>query len=155
MVEEILSEKGEEKADAEAEENVILFPQLKTLELGSLENLKSFCTSRLAAQHFFRHPVAFASLKELHICNLPNTTEIWGKQLLPVPKTDAQCFEKLAIVNATWCEKLVNVIPSKPAFAPLDQKHNLSSLARLGFCPVHNLDSNVLSRSMGTPRVSF
>ncbi|KAL7170114.1 hypothetical protein ACSBR2_035046 [Camellia fascicularis] len=111
MVEEILSEKGKEKADAKAKEN-ILFPQLKTLELGSLENLKSFCTSRLAAQHFFKHPVAFASLKELHIFNLPNITEIWGKQLLPVPKTDAQSFEKLDVVNATWCEKLVNVIPS-------------------------------------------
>ncbi|KAI8008154.1 Disease resistance protein RPS2 [Camellia lanceoleosa] len=105
MVEEILSEKGEEKEDAEAKENVILFPQLETLELGSLENLRSFCTSRLAAQHFFKHP-------ELHICNLPNITEIWGKQLLPVPKTDAKSFETLAVVNATWCEKLVNVIPS-------------------------------------------
>ncbi|CAL5336469.1 unnamed protein product [Camellia sinensis] len=112
MVEEILSEKGEEKADAEAKENIILFPELKTLELGSLENLKSFCTSRLAAQHFFKHPTAFAALEELHICNLPNITKIWGKQLLPVPKTDAQSFEKLAVVNATWCDKLVNVIPS-------------------------------------------
>ncbi|KAL7197613.1 hypothetical protein ACSBR2_020202 [Camellia fascicularis] len=112
MVEEILSEKGEERADVEAKENTILFPQLKSLELGSLENLKSFCTSRLAAQHFFKHPAAFAALKELHICNLPNITEIWGKQLLPVPKTDAQSFKQLAVVNATWCEKLVNVIPS-------------------------------------------
>ncbi|CAL5336474.1 unnamed protein product [Camellia sinensis] len=57
MVEEILSEKGEEKADVEAKENIILFPQLKTLELGSLENLESFCTSRLATQHFFKHRV--------------------------------------------------------------------------------------------------
>ncbi|KAL7216259.1 hypothetical protein ACSBR1_028245 [Camellia fascicularis] len=54
---------------------------------------------------------AFASLKELHICNLPNITEIWRKQLLPVPKTNAQSFNKLAVVHATWCEKLVNVIP--------------------------------------------
>ncbi|CAL5431173.1 unnamed protein product [Camellia sinensis] len=113
MVEEILSEKGKEKADAEAKENTILFPQLKSLELGSLENLKSFCISRLATQHFFKPPgAAFAALEELHICNLPNITEIWGKQLLPVPKTDAQSFEQLAVVNATWCEKLVNVIPS-------------------------------------------
>ncbi|KAL7218967.1 hypothetical protein ACSBR2_012102 [Camellia fascicularis] len=112
MVEEILSEKGEEKAYAKAKENIILFPQLKTLELGSLENLKSFCTSRLVAQHFFKHQDAFAALEELHICNLPNITEIWGKQLLPVPKTESWSFEQLAVVNATWCEKLVNVIPS-------------------------------------------
>ncbi|THG08243.1 uncharacterized protein LOC114306045 [Camellia sinensis] len=112
MVEEILSEKEEEKEDAEAKENTILFPQLKSLELGSLENLISFCTSRLAAQHFFKHPAAFAALEELHICNLPNIIEIWGKQLLPVPKIDAQSFEQLAVVNATWCDKLVNVIPS-------------------------------------------
>ncbi|KAI8000814.1 putative disease resistance protein, partial [Camellia lanceoleosa] len=55
---------------------------------------------------------AFAALRKLHICNLPYITEIWGKQLLPVPKTDAQSFKQLAVINATWCEKLVNVIPS-------------------------------------------
>ncbi|KAL7160929.1 hypothetical protein ACSBR2_041555 [Camellia fascicularis] len=72
MVEEILSEKEEEKVDAEAKENIILFPQLKTLELGSLENLESFCTSRLAAQHFFKHSVELPVLEDLFIYRLRN-----------------------------------------------------------------------------------
>ncbi|CAL5372868.1 unnamed protein product [Camellia sinensis] len=76
MVEEILSEKEEEKVDAEAKENIILFPQLKTLELGYLENLESFCTSRLPAQHFFKH---------LKIKN-PNYQRKWKTPMIDNPE---------------------------------------------------------------------
>ncbi|XP_028126210.1 uncharacterized protein LOC114322940 [Camellia sinensis] len=151
MVEEILSEKGEEKTDVEAKENIILFPRLKTLELGSLENLESFCTSRLAAQHFFKHRAAFAALEELHICNLPNITEIWGKQLLPVPKTDARSFEKLAVVNATWCERLVNVIPS----SMLPWLKNLKSIYVKGCPEIEVIVSKKANATVSGDIVSF
>ncbi|CAL5336475.1 unnamed protein product [Camellia sinensis] len=94
---------------------------------------------------------AFAALEELHICNLPNITEIWGKQLLPVPKTDARSFEKLAVLNATWCEKLVNVIPS----SMLPWLKNLKSIYVKGCPEIEVLVSKKANATVSGDIVSF
>ncbi|GFZ05614.1 hypothetical protein Acr_17g0011860 [Actinidia rufa] len=59
----IISKKGEEE---EPNDNIVL-PQLTNLNLQSLKNLKSFCTTRSEVGSLFNHKVAFPALEILRI----------------------------------------------------------------------------------------
>ncbi|KAA8524601.1 hypothetical protein F0562_011024 [Nyssa sinensis] len=101
--------------EGESDNAIITFPQLKTLYLGLLPNLKSFCSSRfkkedeeivkdkdiLQAQPFFNHKVAFPSLESFTIVRLDSTIEIWDNQ--------SESFSQLRTLNVRYCVNLRNV----------------------------------------------
>ncbi|KAA8524650.1 hypothetical protein F0562_011073 [Nyssa sinensis] len=117
-IEEILAT-GEttKKHGQEGESNnaIITFPQLKTLKLESLRNLKCFCNSRskkedeeivkdkdiLPAQPLFNHKVAFPSLESFTIVRLDSIIEIWDNQ--------SESFSQLRTLNVRYCDNLRNV----------------------------------------------
>ncbi|XP_057468263.1 uncharacterized protein LOC130757536 isoform X2 [Actinidia eriantha] len=105
-VEVIVSKKAKEKEVAT--KDIIVFQKLSLLRLEGLKNLKSFCAE---AQFFFDNKVAFPSLKELNIMDVPNITEIWNNQPLLDPQNKTKSFYKLSYVTITNCGDLVNVFP--------------------------------------------
>ncbi|KAA8524668.1 hypothetical protein F0562_011091 [Nyssa sinensis] len=80
--------------EGESNNAIITFPQLKTLSLDELPNLKSFCSSRfkkedeeimkdkdiLQVQPLFNHKVALPSLESFTIRSLDSIIEIWDNQ---------------------------------------------------------------------------
>ncbi|KAH7854906.1 hypothetical protein Vadar_018938 [Vaccinium darrowii] len=105
----IVSKKLKEK---EATNNdILVFPQLKTLKLSGLDNLKCFCTG--TDQLLFSHKVAFPALEDLQIFVMRgNITEIWEKKPLPEPEQEIESFNKLATIHIAGCDQLVYVLPS-------------------------------------------
>ncbi|KAA8524619.1 hypothetical protein F0562_011042 [Nyssa sinensis] len=101
--------------EGESDNAIITFPQLKTLKLSSLRNLKSFCNSRskkedeeivkdkdiLQVQPLFNHKVAFPSLESFAIWGLDSIIEIWDNQSEP--------FSQLRTLNVSWCGNLRNL----------------------------------------------
>ncbi|KAA8524709.1 hypothetical protein F0562_011132 [Nyssa sinensis] len=99
----------------EPNDEIITFPQLKTLYLGDLSNLKSFCSSKfkkedkeiakdkdhLQAQPFFNHKVAFPSLESLTIDSSLRTEELWDNQ--------SESFSQLRRLSVKDCNNLRNV----------------------------------------------
>ncbi|KAH7854346.1 hypothetical protein Vadar_012806 [Vaccinium darrowii] len=104
----IVSNKLKEK---EATNNdILVFPQLKTLRLQALDNLKCFCTG--TDQLLFSHKVVFPALEHLDIIKAPHITEIWDKKPLPEPEKEIDSFCKLATIDIFGCDQLVYVLPS-------------------------------------------
>ncbi|XP_057467711.1 uncharacterized protein LOC130757089 [Actinidia eriantha] len=92
----------QDKAESSECEKVMNdFSKLRDLVITDMKNLKSFCTnSKISeAQPLFNHQVIFPVLEILHIKGLPNITEIWDMQSLPVQdKTESSEREK--VMNA-------------------------------------------------------
>ncbi|KAH7854275.1 hypothetical protein Vadar_012021 [Vaccinium darrowii] len=104
----IVSNKLKEK---EATNNdILVFPQLNTLELYGLDNLKCFCSG--TDQLLFSHKVAFPALEHLQIWNTPSITEIWDKKPLSEPEQEIESFSKLVTIDVYRCDQLVYVLPS-------------------------------------------
>ncbi|KAH7854706.1 hypothetical protein Vadar_016967 [Vaccinium darrowii] len=104
----IVSNKLKEK---EATNNdILVFPQLKTLILEELDNLKCFCTG--TDQLLFSHKVAFPALEYLRIWNTPSITGIWDKKPLSEPEQEIESFSKLETISIQICHQLVYVLPS-------------------------------------------
>ncbi|PSS21223.1 Disease resistance protein [Actinidia chinensis var. chinensis] len=104
----IISKKGEEEGDEEAKPNDnIVLPQLRNLYLGSLNNLKSFFTTRSEAGLLFNHEVEFPALKWLEIDRCSQIIDVWDKKMLP-----ANSFFQLRHVIVRECDNLVNVFQS-------------------------------------------
>ncbi|KAH7853616.1 hypothetical protein Vadar_004756 [Vaccinium darrowii] len=104
----IVSNKLNEK---EATNNdILVFPQLKDLELWGLDSLKCFCTG--TDQILFSHKVAFPALERLWIWNTPSITEIWDKKPLSEPEQEIESFSKLETIFIWDCHQLVYVLPS-------------------------------------------
>ncbi|KAH7844809.1 hypothetical protein Vadar_031903 [Vaccinium darrowii] len=101
----VVLEKREEEA---TNRDIIPFPELRTLELERLENLKAVWAYKSEDQLDFNVQVAFPALEILDINSVPNITEIWDKNLLP---TD-QSFRLLRSLEVGYCEELMNVVPS-------------------------------------------
>ncbi|KAH7867563.1 hypothetical protein Vadar_027891 [Vaccinium darrowii] len=97
------------KENEAADNDIIVFRQLKELTFWNVPKLKSLYTG---AQVFFSDKVAFPSLKELTMCGLPKIKEIWNKQPLPKPGKDAKSFYKLSYFRFEKCHQLVYVFPS-------------------------------------------
>ncbi|KAH7855474.1 hypothetical protein Vadar_025311 [Vaccinium darrowii] len=96
--------------EIEATNNDIpVFPQLKTLTLRELNNLKCFCTG---TQLLFSHKVAFPALEHLEIDRLPHIIEIWDKKPVPEPEKEIESFCKLAAIFIWQCDQLVYILPS-------------------------------------------
>ncbi|KAH7853865.1 hypothetical protein Vadar_007462 [Vaccinium darrowii] len=116
----IVSNKLKEK---EATNNdILVFPQLKTLKLRSLDNLKCFCTG--TDQLLFSHKVAFPALEDIYISGVPMITGIWVGQPLSKPEKEVESFCKLKSITVKDCEQLEYVLPSYM----LPQLHNLLEL---------------------------
>ncbi|CAK9159058.1 unnamed protein product [Ilex paraguariensis] len=113
-MEEILAKDGE---GAVAQENVIVFPELKSMKLVGLPNLMRFChkTNILpsdsslddpAQEPLFDRKVVFPALEELDLWGLYNIKDIWHIQLLPT-----ESFCRLRKLSIGYCENLITVIP--------------------------------------------
>ncbi|KAH7843741.1 hypothetical protein Vadar_020255 [Vaccinium darrowii] len=102
----VVLEKREEEATNK--DIMITFPELRSLWLWGLENLKAVCAYKSEDQLDFNVQVAFPALDELYISSMPNVTEIWDNNLLP---TD-QSFRLLRSLKVSFCDKLMNVVPS-------------------------------------------
>ncbi|KAG5557082.1 hypothetical protein RHGRI_007367 [Rhododendron griersonianum] len=115
----VVLEKREEETQEATNKNIILhFPELKSLALRGLKNLKGVCAYKSEVQLCFNVQVAFPSLEVLSIISMPNITEIWNKNLLQ-PKSfcllrslGVRGCEKLRSLRVENCEKLMNVVPS-------------------------------------------
>ncbi|KAH7854956.1 hypothetical protein Vadar_019578 [Vaccinium darrowii] len=105
------NKKGEEEA---ADDSTLIIPRLTHLEIGNMEKLKSFYSSSTTsnAQALFNHQVAFPTLEELCMWNLPKIKELWDKQPLPEPENEAKSFYKLVSIVVKDCNQLVYVFPS-------------------------------------------
>ncbi|KAH7853714.1 hypothetical protein Vadar_005821 [Vaccinium darrowii] len=97
------------KENEAADNDIIVFHQLKKLVFWNLPKLKSLYTG---TQVIFSDKVAFPSLKDLTICGLPKIKEIWDNQPLPKPGKDAESFYKLSYFRVEKCLQLVYVFPS-------------------------------------------
>ncbi|XP_028104764.1 uncharacterized protein LOC114303816 [Camellia sinensis] len=109
-MEAIVSKKGKEEGTAN--NDIIMFSQLKTLNLSELVSLKSFYNwpTRSEVQPLFNHKVAFPVLEDLGIHELPNIIDIWDKQLLIVSEEESKSFCQLKDMTVSNCEKLVHVV---------------------------------------------
>ncbi|KAH7854760.1 hypothetical protein Vadar_017500 [Vaccinium darrowii] len=106
-VEVIVSKELKEKEATDNE--IIVFQQLKELRFGILRKLKSFYTG---TELLFSHKVAFPSLEQLTICDLPKIKEIWPyKQPLPEPGKEAESFYKLSYIHVEDCDEFVYLFP--------------------------------------------
>ncbi|CAL5336075.1 unnamed protein product [Camellia sinensis] len=106
----IVTEKEKEKGTTS--NDIIVFSQLKTLNLSMLVSLKSFCNwpTRSEVQPLFNHQVAFPILEELVIQKLPNIIQIWEKQLLIASENESKSFCQLKVMEVSNCKKLVHVV---------------------------------------------
>ncbi|KAH7855826.1 hypothetical protein Vadar_029442 [Vaccinium darrowii] len=103
----IVSNKLKEK---EATNNdILVFPQLKTLELQELNNLKCFCTG--TDQLLLSHKVILPVLEELKVEALNSIEEIWDKQS-PSVNQETESFGQLRNIEVKGCKKLMNLVPS-------------------------------------------
>ncbi|KAI8009843.1 Disease resistance protein [Camellia lanceoleosa] len=109
-MEAIVSEK--EKEEGTTKNDIIVFSQLRTLNLSELVSLKSFCNgpTRSKAQPLFNHQVTFPVLEDLNIKKLPNIIEIWDEQLLIASEKESMSFCQLKDMQVSNCEKLVHVV---------------------------------------------
>ncbi|KAG5555634.1 hypothetical protein RHGRI_006325 [Rhododendron griersonianum] len=108
-VEVIISNNPKEK-EATNNNDTIRFPQLKTLKLSSLPNLKSFICSD-ETQSIFSNKVAFPVLKRLDFINLDKITRIWDNQPLSEPEKEAKSFCELMGIIVDGCNQLEYVLP--------------------------------------------
>ncbi|KAH7855271.1 hypothetical protein Vadar_023114 [Vaccinium darrowii] len=118
-VEVIVSKELKEKEAAD--NDTIVFSQLKDVDFFDLPKLKSFYTG---TQLIFSNKVAFHVLKHLTIEGLPEVKEIWDKQPVPKPENEAKSFYKLMSIHVEDCNQLVHVFPSYM----LPQLQNLQKL---------------------------
>ncbi|KAH7841972.1 hypothetical protein Vadar_000054 [Vaccinium darrowii] len=97
---------------------VTCFPKVKTLKLKGLPNLESFCYSSARCQAqvpLFGHQAMFPALETLEISSLPEITEIWNKQILPIAEKTTESFCcQLSYMRIDGCGKLVNVVGGCP-----------------------------------------
>ncbi|KAG5555641.1 hypothetical protein RHGRI_006332 [Rhododendron griersonianum] len=122
-VEVIISNNPKEK-EATNDNDTIRFPQLKTLKLWSLPNLKSFICSD-ETQSIFSNKVVFPVLKSMNFWNLDKITRIWDDQPLSEPEKEAKSFSELEDINVDGCDQLEHVLPSYM----LPQLKNLQELS--------------------------
>ncbi|KAG5555653.1 hypothetical protein RHGRI_006340 [Rhododendron griersonianum] len=108
-VEVIISNYPKEK-EATNNNDIIRFPQLKTLTLGSLPNLISFICSD-ETQSIFSNKVVFPVLKHMSFWNLDKITRIWDDQPLSEPEKEAKSFSELTYINVEGCDQLEYVLP--------------------------------------------
>ncbi|XP_059657630.1 uncharacterized protein LOC132304111 isoform X12 [Cornus florida] len=124
-VEEIVAvERGQLEKEDIVHDEIIVFPQLKYLELNYLKNLKSFTLGSKESEEtvdqiiprveaLFNHKVAFPALEELEIRELESLTAIWEGQSQSLQVKEAQnSFQSLRSMKVWNCDKLVNVIAS-------------------------------------------
>ncbi|XP_058207675.1 uncharacterized protein LOC131320819 isoform X1 [Rhododendron vialii] len=105
----IISNNLKEK-EATNNNHTIRFPQLKTLELEDLPNLKSFICGE--TRLFFSDKVIFPVLNKLSIRKMHKIIEIWDKQSIAVLEEHGS-FCQLTNLDVSKCEKLMHVFPSK------------------------------------------
>ncbi|KAG5551733.1 hypothetical protein RHGRI_009969 [Rhododendron griersonianum] len=112
--------------EGEEDENFIpiIFSLLSYLKLSDLPNLKSFypkkektarssesCSAHDTQTVLFTDKVALPALEELVIYSVPEITEIWDKQIFPIPEKETESsFCHLKYMNITSCDKLMNVV---------------------------------------------
>ncbi|KAG5550594.1 hypothetical protein RHGRI_015520 [Rhododendron griersonianum] len=114
----VLEKREEETQEAANKDKIIVFPKLRSLELRELENLKGVCAYKSEDQFCFNVQVAFPSLEELSIYEMPNITEIWDNNLLQpesfclLRSLGVQGYKKLKSLTVQGCKKLMNVVPS-------------------------------------------
>ncbi|KAI8562177.1 hypothetical protein RHMOL_Rhmol03G0014600 [Rhododendron molle] len=113
-VEVIISNNPKEK-EATNNNDTIRFPQLKTLLLRELHNLKSFICSD-ETQSIFSNKVqikvVFPVLKRMNFGYLDKITRIWDDQPLSEPEKGAKSFSKLENIIVFGCHQLEYVLPS-------------------------------------------
>ncbi|KAH7844159.1 hypothetical protein Vadar_024977 [Vaccinium darrowii] len=143
----------------------IVFRRLKFLQLGHLANLISFypkksntatssgSSSTHAQMALFNDKAAFPALESVQIYSLPEITEIWNKQILPIPKTATESsFSQLSKMAISDCGKLRNVVGGCPKIEATEmEKHKgkvvddyvtrFSKLTTLGLYDLPNLES--------------
>ncbi|CAL5394110.1 unnamed protein product [Camellia sinensis] len=143
----IVSEK--EKEEGTTRTDIIVFSQLKTLNLFELVSLKSFCNgpTRSEAQPLFNHQVAFPVLEDLEIQKLPNIIEIWDKQLLIASEKESKSFCQLKDIKVSNCEKLVHVVQ----FNMLRRLQNLKKI-NVDNCPRMEVIVSEKEKEEGTTR---
>ncbi|KAF7143687.1 hypothetical protein RHSIM_Rhsim05G0217600 [Rhododendron simsii] len=113
----VLEEKEKETQEA-TNKDIIVFPELTSLTLKKLKNLKGVCAYKFEDRLCFNVQVAFPALEELSIDKLPNITKIWDKNLLQpesfclLRSSGVRGYEKLRSLNVKNCKKLINVVPS-------------------------------------------
>ncbi|KAH7842078.1 hypothetical protein Vadar_001232 [Vaccinium darrowii] len=105
---------------------VTRFPKLTTLRLYGLPNLESFCNSSVRCEGqvpLFDHQAAFPALERLEIRFVPEITEIWNKQILPIPEiaTESFCCQ-LSEMTISDCDKLVNVVGGCPKIEAIEME---------------------------------
>ncbi|KAG5555638.1 hypothetical protein RHGRI_006329 [Rhododendron griersonianum] len=109
-VEVIISNNPKEK-EATNNNDTIRFPQLKTLELLYLPNLKSFICSD-ETQSIFSNKVIFPVLESLIINGLDNIITIWDKQSITHVLEEQGSFCQLKSMDVRKCANLMYVFPS-------------------------------------------
>ncbi|KAG5550592.1 hypothetical protein RHGRI_015518 [Rhododendron griersonianum] len=114
----VLEKREEETQEATNKDMIIVFPQLREMTLRGLENLKGVCAYKSEDRLCFNVQVAFPSLEELSIYEMPNITEIWDKNLLQpesfclLRSLGVRGYEELRSLTIMGCTKLMNVVPS-------------------------------------------
>ncbi|KAG5555647.1 hypothetical protein RHGRI_006335 [Rhododendron griersonianum] len=119
----IISNNPKEK-EATNNNDTIRFPQLKTVKLWNLPNLKSFVCSD-QTQLLFSNKVVFPVLKRMYFWNLDKITRIWNDQPLSESEKEAKSFTELEDINVVGCEHLEYVL----SFYMLPQLKNLQELS--------------------------
>ncbi|KAG5550593.1 hypothetical protein RHGRI_015519 [Rhododendron griersonianum] len=133
----VLGKREEETQEATTNKDmIIVFPELRSLKLRKLENLKGVCAYKSEDRLCFNVQVEFPSLEELSIISMPNITEIWDENLLQpesiclLRSSGVLGYEKLRSLTVEDCEKLMNVVPSH--MHPLLK--NIQTL-KVSYCP--------------------
>ncbi|XP_059659075.1 probable disease resistance protein At4g27220 [Cornus florida] len=118
---------GENSEEDLADDEILIFPQLKTLTLEYLPKLKSFCCSYRSkrggqenergketlpiVEALFNDKVKFPALEELTVTELKSLRVIWKIKLFQGSEAE-DSFRKVRLIEVYGCQKLVNVIPS-------------------------------------------
>ncbi|XP_059658316.1 uncharacterized protein LOC132304578 [Cornus florida] len=118
---------GENSEEDLADDEILIFPQLKTLTLEYLPKLKSFCCSYRSkrggqenerrketlpiVEALFNDKVKFPALEELTVTELKSLRVIWKIKLFQGSEAE-DSFWKVRLIEVYGCQKLVNVIPS-------------------------------------------
>ncbi|KAF7143022.1 hypothetical protein RHSIM_Rhsim05G0218100 [Rhododendron simsii] len=114
----VVLEKKEKETQEATNKDIIVFPELTSLWLEELENLKGVCAYKSEDRLCFNVQVAFPALEELVIRSMPNITEIWDTNLLQLESfcllrsSGVRGYEKLRSLEVKNCKKLMNVVPS-------------------------------------------
>ncbi|KAL7000124.1 hypothetical protein U1Q18_001275, partial [Sarracenia purpurea var. burkii] len=104
--------------ERQEDDGALIFPKLKIMELTSLPNLRSFCSSMKGisindannskpAQPLFSEMVVFPSLSELELYLIPNMKAVWNN----TPPTNS--FNNLTSLEVWECGGLSYVAPSE------------------------------------------